>query len=670
MTSSSTTASTSWSLQRGATLLANGDVRFALWAPNAERVAVRLYTGPAAGDHDLEPSERTHGLFEGTVPKAGAGADYKYLLTQKAAPEPDPALATTGAEDVGAPRAESRESRAERAEPKELPDPVSRWQPEGVHGPSRVVDPAAFRWTDDAWKGVGLERFVVYELHVGTFTEGGTFESAIAGLDRLVALGVTAIEIMPVAEFPGARNWGYDGVALYAPQSGYGGPEGLKRLVDAAHARGLAVVLDVVYNHVGPEGNYLGEFGPYFTDRYQTPWGKAVNYDGPDSDEVRRFVLDNARHWVTEYHVDALRLDAVHGIFDFGARHLLEELADEVHAVGERLGRPVVLIAESDLNDPRLIREKAQGGYGLDAQWSDDFHHAVHAALTGETKGYYSDFGPVRTIAESLREPFVYAGHYSPHRRRRHGAPSVGIPRWRFVVSIQNHDQVGNRATGERFGTLLSPEKQRLAAALLLLAPYVPMLWMGEEYGETNPFLYFVSHGDPQLVEAVREGRKREFASFAWSGEVPDPQAEESFHRSRLDLSKLERAPHAGIAALYRDLLALRRDEAQLRPGPEPAQVETSGEGAVSMLRGPGLGARAGFLALFNVSGAEQEVAVPATAPGAWTLRLSTDAVAYGGRGSAPQRIEGGEADGPKRLASARTVRLAPWSAALFEREG
>jgi maltooligosyltrehalose trehalohydrolase len=588
MRSSDSTKDT-WSLQRGATALPDGSVRFSLWAANAHRVAVQILNGEAAGEHELDQVSPT--LHEGVVEGAAPGTDYKYVL-------------------VG-----------ERGR-RELPDPVSRWQPDGVHGPSRVLDPGAFRWTDAEWRGTPMAEYIIYELHVGTFTDAGTFDAAIGELPRLRALGVTAIEIMPVAQFPGGRNWGYDGVHLYAVQNTYGGPEGLKRLINATHAAGIAVVLDVVYNHLGPEGNYLDAYGPYFTETYRTPWGRAVNYDGPGSDEVRRLVIDNALYWVTEYHVDALRLDAVHGIFDFGALHLLQELAQAVHEQAARLGRTVVVIAESDLNDPKLIRSPEQGGYGLDAQWSDDFHHAIHAALTGERSGYYADFGSPDMIAEALREPFVYAGRYARSRNRRHGAPSTGIPRDRFVVAIQNHDQVGNRASGERLSELVSADQLKLAAALLLLSPYVPLLFMGEEYGETNPFHYFISHGDAQLVEAVRKGRRDEFAAFGWADTVPDPQSEVTYTNSRLDRGKLEEPRHAAIEVLYRDLIALRKREAGGWGEVEVAHRE----GVITLRRGP-------LLAVFNLSDREQEVSLPESETGYWRLLLSTDDAKYGGAG-------------------------------------
>lgn len=440
---------------------------------------------------------------------------------------------------------------------KERPDPVSRFQPDGVHGASVLVDPEAFVWSDADWRGLPLERLIVYELHVGACTAEGTFAGLIPRLSALKDLGVTAIELMPVAQFPGARNWGYDGVYLYAPQSTYGGPDGLKTFVDACHRHGLAVILDVVYNHLGPEGNYLDDFGPYFTDRYRTPWGRAVNYDGPDSDEVRRFVVDNARYWITEYHMDGLRLDAIHGIYDFGAMHILRELAEAVHEQGRALGRTVLVIGESDLNDVRVITPPTEGGYGLDAQWSDDFHHALHAVLTGERAGYYEDFGKAEQLATALQDGFVYSGQHSRHRRRRHGNSSRGRPPQQLIICTQNHDQIGNRAWGERLTALVPWEALKVAAAALLLAPQTPLLFMGEEYGETAPFQYFVDHGDPGLIEAVRQGRRREFAAFGWT-DVPDPFDKATFERSRLQGG----APHddrqRALLAWYRRLIALR----------------------------------------------------------------------------------------------------------------
>ncbi len=617
--------STTWRLERGATV-GEGATRFAVWAPNAERVVVRVLTGAGVGEHALERG--ADGVHAGEVPGVAAGDDYAYAL------------------DGGPDR----------------PDPASRWQPEGVHGPSRVVDPWRFAWTDAAWRGCEMAELAIYELHVGTFTDAGTFDAVIPRLRELRELGITAIEIMPVAQFPGARNWGYDGVELYAPQHSYGGPDALRRLVDAAHATGLAVVLDVVYNHVGPEGNYLGEFGPYFTDTYRTPWGRAVNYDGPDSDEVRRFVLDNARYWVTEFHIDALRLDAVHGIFDFGARHLLAELAHAVHAVGHALGRRVLVIAESDLNDPRLVRPPARGGFGLDAQWADDFHHAVHVALTGERSGYYAGYAGTRDIAAALAHRYVYEGQHAPHRRRRHGASAVDVPADRFVVFVQNHDQVGNRAAGERLAALVDHERLKLAAALLLLSPYVPLLFMGEEYGETRPFLYFVSHGDAALVEAVRAGRRAEFASFGWSDDVPDPQSEETFARSRLDRSELTRGPrHAQLLALHRDLLHIRLEEPALRPGSASIEVQSSAEREWITLTLARENAAA-LVACFNLAEEPREVPLPAARGVCWRIRFSTRNARYGGP-SDTRHTAAHDASGGWRVA------IPPLTAALYRAE-
>ena len=606
-----------WALERGATVLKAGGVQFSVWAPKAERVAVEIVNGGGAEVHALAEGEGD--VFTGLVKTVKAGTDYRFRIDDK----------------------EGR------------PDPVSRFQPEGVHGPSRVVDPRGFTWTDKGWRGLEMADLVIYELHVGTFTEDGTFEAVIEHLDDLKELGVTAIEIMPVAQFPGARNWGYDGVLPYAVQNSYGGPEGLRRLVDAAHQRGLAVVLDVVYNHIGPEGNYLGEYGPYFTETYKTPWGPAVNFDGAESDEVRRFFIENALYWITEFHIDALRLDAIHGIYDFGARHVLAELADAVRRQGKALRRTVLVIGESDLNDPKVVRPPKVGGYGLDGQWSDDLHHAIHAALTGETSGYYSDFGGLAPIATALSQRFVYDGKHSAHRKRKHGAPCLDVSGDRFVVCIQNHDQVGNRAFGERLSALLSFEKQKVAASLLLLAPYVPLLFMGEEYGEPRPFQYFVSHGDEKLVEAVRKGRREEFKSFGWGDDVPDPQSEETFSESKLDRSVAMSGRHAQVRELYKALLELRRSEAALRPGEAEVFAEADEARSVVTLR---LQADEGneVVSMFNLSDESSSMALPNQDSGDWQLIFSTNDARFGGRGD--------------DASAANTVSLAPWSAKAWRR--
>ncbi len=440
------------------------------------------------------------------------------------------------------------------------PDPRSPWQPDGPDGPSRTVDHAAFDWTDTSWVGADLADAVLYELHIGTFTPGGTFDSAIERLDHLVDLGVTAVELMPVAEFSGGRGWGYDGVDLYAPHHSYGGPVGLKRFIDACHARSLAVVMDVVYNHLGPSGNYLREFGPYFTDRYATPWGDAINLDGPGSDGARRFFIDNALMWLRDYHCDGLRLDAVHAILDSSALHILEEITAEVRTLENEIGRAMWVIAESDLNDPRVIAPVDRGGYGLDAQWSDDFHHALHALLTGERAGYYSDFGSVEHLAKALRNAFVYDGTYSAYRDRRHGRKPVGLGARRFLGYLQNHDQIGNRAAGERSSALMNSDLLKVGAALVMTAPFVPMLFQGEEWAASTPFLYFTDHGDPELGRAVSAGRKREFAAFGWDpADVPDPQDPETFERSKLAWDEVDRGPHADMLEWMKAMIEHRR---------------------------------------------------------------------------------------------------------------
>jgi maltooligosyltrehalose trehalohydrolase len=452
-----------------------------------------------------------------------------------------------------------------------LPDPRSPWQPYGVHGRSRAVDHSAFAWTDASWSRPALADLVIYELHVGTFTPEGTFDSAVERLPYLRDLGVGAVELLPVNAFSGRHGWGYDGVDLWAVHDPYGGPEGLKRFVDAAHAHGLAVILDVVYNHLGPAGNYLGRFGPYFTDRYRTPWGPAVNYDDAGSDEVRAFVVGNALMWLGDYHCDGLRLDAVHAIYDQSALHIVEEITAAADGY---------VIAESDLNDPRYVTSSDAGGLGCDAQWSDDFHHALHAALTGERDGYYADFGRGATdVAKALREGFVYDGRHSAYRDRRHGRPAEGLAATRFLGYLQDHDQVGNRATGERSSHLLSRDLLEVAAALVLTAPFVPMLFMGEEWGATTPWQYFTDHEDAALADAVRKGRRAEFQAFGWE-DVPDPQDVATFERSRLDWTEAR----GDLLDWHKSLIALRRNESSLRDG-SFADVSVDGD-VLTVVRG------------------------------------------------------------------------------------
>lgn len=449
-----------------------------------------------------------------------------------------------------------------------FPDPRSSWQPHGVHGPSRWVDHSRFTWTDGSWQQPPLGSAVIYELHVGTFSREGTFDGVINHLDYLTGLGVTHVELMPVAEFSGEWGWGYDGVDLYAPHHAYGGPEALKRLVDACHKRGIAVILDVVYNHLGPAGNYLGRFGPYFTGRYATPWGEAVNLDVQDSDKVRRFFIENALTWLRNYHMDGLRIDAVHAIIDTSAIHFLEQLASEVKDLESHLGRYLVLIAESDLNNPRVTRSPEVGGYGIDVQWNEDFHHALHALLTGERDGYYRDFGSIADLAKVLTQGLVYDGAYSAYRRRIHGRPATGLSGHQFVGCLQNHDQVGNRAVGERTCHLLSLGQLKIGAALVLTSPFVPMLFQGEEWGASTPFLYFTNHQDVELADAVNRGRREEFTAFGWEPDkIPDPQKEETFLRCKLDWEELTRNPHDTLLDWHRSLIKLRRQLPVLSDG-------------------------------------------------------------------------------------------------------
>lgn len=502
--------------------------RFRVWAPNARQMEVE-----AAGRR-VEMAGEQDGWWVADVPAAGPGTDYGFRID--------------GA-DL-------------------LPDPRSPWQPNGVTGLSRVVNHAAFPWTDRRWQAPPLASGVLYELHIGTFTPKGTFDSAIDKLDHLVDLGITHVEIMPVAAFPGRWGWGYDGVDLYAPHQPYGGPEGLKQLVNACHERGLGIILDVVYNHLGPSGNYAQRFGPYFTDRYTTPWGQAVNFDGPVSDNVRRFVIDNALMWLRDYHFDGLRLDAIQELMDNSAIHILEQMTKEVETLEAHLGRHLFLIGESDLNNPRLVWRRETGGYALSAQWNEDFHHSLQAVLSGETSGYYMDFGSISQLARTFEKAFAYDGCYSAYRRRMHGRPAVGLPGERFIGCLQNHDQVGNRAAGDRISSLVNINRLKVGAALLMASPFVPMLFMGEEWAASTPFQYFTDHEDPDLARAVSQGRRKEFAAFGWKPQdVPDPQDPQTFERSKLNWGELTQEPHTSILQWYKQLIRLRRGTPDLNNG-------------------------------------------------------------------------------------------------------
>jgi maltooligosyltrehalose trehalohydrolase len=578
----------------GAAYLGDGRCEFRVWAPSAREIAVELYS----------PDRRTvalrkedGGYWCGVLDEVRPGARYKYRLNGTNV----------------------------------WPDPASRSQPEGVHEASEVVDPD-FNWTA-SWHGLPVEDYILYELHVGTFTFEGTFDAAAEQLQRLRDLGITAIEIMPVAQFPGSRNWGYDGVYPFAVQNSYGGPAGLRRFVDQAHQHGLAVVLDVVYNHLGPEGNYFGQFGPYFTDRYQTPWGQAINFDGPDGHGVRDYFIQNAVYWVRDFQIDGLRLDAVHAIYDNSPHHILAEMAEAVHSYGHAHQRTITVIAESDLNEARLVRSGDFDGYGLDAQWSDDFHHALHTVLTGERGGYYQDFGGIQDLAKAMSNGFVYCGQHSVHRCRPHGTDASDLPGRTFVVCSQNHDQIGNRMMGERLSHLVAPDDARIAAGVLLLSPFVPLLFMGQEYAETSPFLYFVSHSDPGLVQAVRDGRKREFASFAWLGEVPDAQDEATFMRSKLHLGLWNESWHGVMLEWYRTLIAMRRQHPAMHGlNRQTTDVEVVGSGHTIMLRR--WAANCELIALFHFSDSPETVTLEA-AGGAWRKVLDSSEQKWLGGGSA-----------------------------------
>ncbi len=557
--------------------------RFDVWAPDRSSVALELDGGSqamAAGEG---------GWWHLDVPDAVPGTRYRFSL------------------DGGPGR----------------PDPRSRWQPDGIDGPSATVDHSAFQWTDAAWRGRTWPSVVLYELHVGTFTEEGTFDAAIGRLDHLVDLGVNAIEVLPVAEASGERGWGYDGVDLWAPHHAYGGPEGMKRLVDAAHARGISVVLDVVYNHLGPAGNYLAEFGPYFTDRYETPWGSAVNVDGAGSDEVRRFIIDNAIAWMEDYHVDGLRLDAVHAIIDQSALPILEELAGSVDDLAAHLGRPLWLIAESDRNDPRLVTSRQAGGFGLTASWNDDWHHALHAALTADRDGYYEDYGPLSLVARCFERVFAYGRDWSVHRNRHHGRPAGDLPRHAFLAYLQNHDQIGNRAVGERSAAMMSPGRLRVAAALVLCGPSVPMLFMGEEWGASTPWLYFTDHQDPDLGASVSEGRRKEFSYFGWNpDDVPDPQERATRDRSVLQWSEIGESPHRELLAWHRDLIRLRRALPDLTAtGPSDTVAVADDTAGTLQVR------RRGVVLSANIGPAAQRMEVP---PGHRLILGSDDGIEVG----------------------------------------
>ncbi|MBX3452540.1 MAG: malto-oligosyltrehalose trehalohydrolase [Planctomycetaceae bacterium] len=555
----------------GAWLANDGWCEWCVWAPRASRV--ELVLDPSGANRELTMQPLGRGYWSVRADGITEGMRYWYRL------------------DGGEPR----------------PDPASKWQPGDVHEPSAVVDLNQFAWTDHNWQGLRRDQLVIYEFHVGAFTPEGTFAAAIDRLDDLVELGVTAVEPLPICQFPGRHNWGYDGTYWFAPQASYGGPHRFQQFVDACHARGLAVIVDVVYNHLGPEGNYLGTFGPYFSGKYHTPWGSAVNFDDPHCDGVRELVLENVRYWIREFHVDGLRLDAIHAIYDTGVRHILADIGDMALEESEHVGRPVHVIAESAMNDPRVLEPIAINGYSHAGQWNDDFHHCVHRHLTGETTGYYMDYAnPARDLAKVFTENYFFDGQFSPFRQRHHGRSAASFPGDQFVISTQTHDQVGNRARGERLIELSGWPQARLAASLMLLAPAVPMLFMGEEYGETNRFPFFCDFLDEGLRQAVRDGRRREFAEFGWKpSDIPDPCATETFESARLSWSWPTGSPQEGMRRLYQDLLQARKIVPALQDfvnrEAEVCQPESDG-GILRLSRGGGEQSGNGIVVFFNLS--------------------------------------------------------------------
>ena len=609
----------------GVEVLPDGSVHARVWAPYARRVAVVLEDGPGAHPEPVALTAEERGYFSGFLPTAGPGTRYWLRLDNDAL----------------------------------VADPASRVQPEGVHGPSEVVNAAAFAWEVDAWQVPPFRDWVLYELHVGTFTPEGTFAAVIPRLPYLKDLGVTAIELMPIAQFPGERNWGYDGVFPYAAQSSYGGPDGLRRLTDAAHREGMAVILDVVYNHLGPEGNVLPRFGPYFTDRYRTPWGDAINFDGQDSDEVRAFFIDSALMWLEECRIDGFRLDAVHEIFDPQAQPFLAELADAVHGRAVELGRQALLIAESDLNDPKVVLPRDVNGYGLDAQWADDFCHALEVQLVGQASPYAEEYGDFAHLGKALRQAFVYTGEYNASRRRRFGRAPQPARRDQFVVFIQNHDQVGNRPGGERLGHRITFPRQKLAAATVLLSPFVPLIFMGEEYGEPNPFFYFTHHEDPALMEAVRAGRQEAFSLQEADDVEPDPQDVATFERSRLQPELHRQGEHQALHAFYRELLTLRRSIPALTDPQAPREVMEREEERVFILQVHAWDEAAETITILGFADTETRVPLPIP-PGTWVKRLDAGDPRFLGNGAVvPDRLH---SDGAIELT------LPPHAVLLFER--
>ncbi|ACK72983.1 malto-oligosyltrehalose trehalohydrolase [Gloeothece citriformis PCC 7424] len=604
----------------GATYLGNNECQFRVWSPLLKEVAVEI----------VSPNKRLLPMTK----------DDKGYWTVKAKDIPPDTLYWYQLEGE-----------------KTRPDPASNFQPKGVHEPSQVIDHSAYLWEDEDWTGIPFQEWIIYELHVGTFTPEGTFEAIISRLPDLKELGINVIEIMPVAQFPGARNWGYDGVYPYAVQNSYGGVNGLKKLVDACHQQGLAIILDVVYNHLGPEGNYVSEFAPFFTLTYNTPWGTAVNFDDAHSYGVRNFVIENALYWLKEFHFDGLRLDAIHAIYDLGAKHILAEIVEAVEVFSQQQGRPFYLIAESDLNDVRVINPQELGGHGMTAQWSDDFHHCVHTLVTQESLGYYQDFGSCQQLAKVLREGFAYTWNYSPSRRRYHGSYGGDRPPYQMVVCIQNHDQVGNRMLGERLTHLTSFDALKLAATTLILSPFTPLLFMGEEYGEDAPFLYFIDHSDPHLIEAVRKGRKEEFLEFHAEGEPPDADSIETFKRSTLNWEKRKEGNHKVLWDYYRELIQLRRQIPALYQR-EQYNSKISCVEEQKIICYYRWSDKSEVICLFNFHSEKMNYSL-VIPNGNWEKRIDSSETKWNGKG----------AELPDYLNQSQTLTLLPYTAVLYEKK-
>lgn len=604
----------------GANYLGNNRCEFTVWAPAHEDLAVQIVS-PENRFLPMQKDER--GYFSTMAENIEPGTLYYYKIAGE----------------------------------KDFPDPASHSQPKDVHGASEVVDHTKMNWTDADWSGIALEEMIMYELHVGTFTPAGTFLAIIPRLRELREFGVNAIEIMPVAQFPGDRNWGYDGVYPFAAQNSYGGSEGLKKLVDAAHKEGISIILDVVYNHFGPEGNYTSHFGPYFTEMYRTPWGRAINFDDIYSFGVREFFIQNALYWLENYHIDALRLDAINAIYDLGAKHFLQELAERVNELSMRVGRKFYLIGESDLNDVRVIREKELGGYGIDAQWSDDFHHALHTVLTGEQGGSYQDYGSCEQLAKAFKEGFVYTWNYSQYWKRYYGSETGDRSGNQFVIFAQNHDQIGNRMLGERLSNLVSFEALKLTAGAVFLSPYIPMLFMGEEYGEDSPFLYFISHTDADLVEAVRQGRKRDFSDFYSEGEFIDIFSKDALEKSKLKWEKRQEGKHKVLLELHQHLIQLRRTMPVLK-NLDKQNIEASAveeDKLIFLRRRDSMGNQIFCIMNFN----QKDVTCQTSPGGIWRKILDSADTKWMGEGSKM----------PEKLIHAQEVTICPQSFALYELE-